>query len=455
MDSECTMPDGSMGRGERRMIGVVADDYTGANDIGVMFAMNGYRCYVYSVYDDASIIDKEADVVVLNTNSRLDPEALAYEKVRAATSTLVKAGCGMFHKKTCSVFRGNIGAEFDAMMDELGADFCAVVLGFPRNGRITRDGLHYVHGRLLEESEFKDDPIHPAKESDLTSILRKQTKRSVALIGSQVVSEGVPAIKAAIEGLRGAFQYVVFDVVSQEALNAIAGALKDERMLAGSSAIGEELPKWLPGRGKGIPRALMARPKREAGTLIVAGSVTPQTRLQVEHARAAGIPALALESEALLDPTRVGGLLDEIAGKAAYEIAEGRDFIVQSENEPEKVRKAKKAAAAAGLDEREAGRLIGSALARITAEVVRRTGLSRLIVLGGETSGNICDALGIIGNLVLKEIAPGVPSVLTIGRAEILMAPKSGSFGKEDFILLANEHLRAIEDDAAAGNEGD
>jgi len=439
------MPKNPMKRGERPLIGVVADDFTGANDIGIMFAMNGYRAFIYSIFDDASMIDRNADVVVLNTNSRLDSAELAYEKVRSATAALVDVGCGMFHKKTCSVFRGNIGAEFDAMMDELGVDFCPVVLGFPKNGRITRDGLHYVHGRLLEDSEFRDDPIHPMKESDLVSILQKQTERPVALIGHEVVSQGVGAIKAAMDQLRGSCRYAIFDVVSQEALHTIAGVLKDVRMLAGSSAIGEELPKWLPGEGRGIPRALLAGRKPEAGTLIVAGSVTPQTRLQVEFAKAVGIPSLVLESEVLLDPSKRDGLIEKIANKAAREITAGRDFIVQSENEPEKVRQAKKAASQAGMDEREAGRLIGSALARITAEVVAGTGLSRLIVLGGETSGNICDALGIAGNMVLKEITPGVPSVLTIGKTEILMAPKSGSFGKEDFIILANEQLKALE----------
>ncbi|HKY54321.1 MAG TPA: four-carbon acid sugar kinase family protein, partial [Anaerolineales bacterium] len=103
------------------------------------------------------------DILILDTNSRLDPPEVAYRKVFAATRELRQAGCRQFHNKTCSVFRGNIGAEFDAMLDALRLDFAVVVLGFPKNGRATVDGIHYVHGKKLEDSEFRHDPIHPMR----------------------------------------------------------------------------------------------------------------------------------------------------------------------------------------------------------------------------------------------------------------------------------------------------
>lgn len=48
-----------------------------------------------------------------------------------------KEGVRQYIDKQCSVFRGNIGAEFDAMLDELQEEFAVVVLGFPDNGRTT------------------------------------------------------------------------------------------------------------------------------------------------------------------------------------------------------------------------------------------------------------------------------------------------------------------------------
>src|SRR5690242_17646742 len=154
-------------------MGVVADDITGSNDIGIMFAKHDYLTRVYSFREDTpSFVTSKnnlntPDILILDTNSRLDPPQLAYDKVFAATHELQQAGCRQFHNKTCSVFRGNIGVEFDAMLDALGLEFAVVVLGFPKNGRTTVDGIHYVHGKRLEDSEFRRDPIHPMLRSDL------------------------------------------------------------------------------------------------------------------------------------------------------------------------------------------------------------------------------------------------------------------------------------------------
>ena len=324
-----------------KMIGVVADDFTGANDIGIMFAKNGYKVLVYSVYGNPSGLDADSDVIILNTNSRLDPPALAYRKVREATSILKAIGCDTFHKKTCSVFRGNIGAEFDAMLDELEEESCAVILGFPKLGRVTRDGIHYVHGVPLEESDFRNDPIHPMRESDLVSILSKQTSRKVGLIPHSVISLGVEATRAAMREAKDTFQYLIFDVLDQEMLNIVAGAVRDVRVLAGSSAIGEELPKWLGKEGKGRKADLSGLRRADLGTLVIAGSVTPQTQRQVRRAIADGMHHFEIKSQALLVSSSRDSMIKECIDLASEAIQSGDAFVVHSENGTEQVAAAK------------------------------------------------------------------------------------------------------------------
>ena len=102
------------------MIGVVADDITGAHDIGSMFVKSGAVVHVFS-YDQGLIPEDISrwqlpDVVILDTDSRFDSPEAAYNKVFGATKLLKELGCRQFYKKTCSVFRGNIGPEFDAML---------------------------------------------------------------------------------------------------------------------------------------------------------------------------------------------------------------------------------------------------------------------------------------------------------------------------------------------------
>ncbi len=113
------------------------------------------------------------------------------------------------------------------MLDALGQEFAIVVLGFPKNGRITRNGVHYVHGKRLEESEFRNDPMHPMTKSNLVDILQSQTHRIVDRIDCTVIDRGAAALREQIERLRGSCNYVILDVTGQEALQTIAEAVSD------------------------------------------------------------------------------------------------------------------------------------------------------------------------------------------------------------------------------------
>ena len=76
------------------------------------------------------------------------------------------------------------------MLDALNEDFAGVVVGFPKNGRQTIDGIHYVRGVKLEESEFRNDPVHPMDRSSLVELLASQTKQRVGLVRYTVVGQG-------------------------------------------------------------------------------------------------------------------------------------------------------------------------------------------------------------------------------------------------------------------------
>jgi uncharacterized protein YgbK (DUF1537 family) len=121
----------------------------------------------------------------------------------------------------------------------------------------------------------------------------------------------------------------------------------------------------------------------------------------------------------------------------------GSSTCVRSENWPEAVVALQTHARAMGLDPREAGRSISSALAEIAQRAVDRTTTRRLVVLGGDTSARVCSALAIEETVVLDELAPGLPSSLVIGERPLLVVLKSGSFGGADFALRAIHHLSA------------
>ncbi|MBN2472395.1 MAG: four-carbon acid sugar kinase family protein [Anaerolineae bacterium] len=429
------------------IMGVVADDITGSNDIGSMFAKSGLLTHIYTYAgpgDYARLAAGHAtpEICILDTNSRLAAPEIAYQKVFAATQELRAAGCGQFFNKTCSVFRGNIGAEFDAMLDALGRDFAVVVLGFPKNGRTTIDGIHYVHGRRLEDSEFQHDPIHPMTHSNLVDILQAQTSRRVARLSHAIVRQGSGALRQHIQQMHGRCHYLILDVTEQADLTTIAGAVYDEPVLCGSSALAEELPAaW----GNAAPaEETLALPAREGvGILCAAGSLMPQTRDQIAYLHRAGALRVALDTLRLFDAGERAQEIEQIARAIAGALQTGQDVVFHAPNDPAAVAATRQAGDRAGLSNTEIADRVSGAIAEVTARVLAQTAQNRLVVAGGETSAAVCEQLGVRGMRVWQEICPGLPSCISLGDPAYLLVLKSGSFGGPDFFQQAIAHLRA------------
>lgn len=419
-------------------LGVVADDITGSNDIGIMVAKAGYRVHIvqHDVFDAAR--HRAADVIVLNTDSRLDSAELAYDKVARATRALAEAGCDQFFNKTCSVFRGNIGAEFDAMLDALGQSFAVVVLGFPRNGRTTIDAIHYVRGVPLENSEFRNDPVHPMRRSNLVDILSAQTRRPVGHIDHRAISAGW--LGQALVDARERYAYVILDVADQRALELIAAAVHDCPVLCGSSALAEVLPAYWPPPPAQAPLDVPLR--NGLGVLCAAGSLTPQTRAQTDYWLTQGWPAYELDVRLLVEPASRAMLVAELIDCGAEHLLHGRDVLIYTSQDDDARADVLALAEARGLSKVEVSRLISTALSDVVAAIVEHTGVNRLLVAGGETSADICRRLGIQAQAVYQEIQPGLPSCLSLDGPPMLLVLKSGSFGSPDFFERALEHLK-------------
>jgi uncharacterized protein YgbK (DUF1537 family) len=427
------------------MIGVVADDITGANDIGIMFAKAGIVTHVYA-YGDFEPRTAFAEggprpgAVILDTNSRLDDAETAYAKVFDAANRLREAGASLFINKTCSVFRGNIGAEFDAMLDALNREFAVVVLGFPKNGRTTVRGIHYVHGRKLEESEFRHDPVHPMTRSSLVDILQGQTRRKVGLTDYATVEQGAQALREHLIRMSGRCSYCIVDVPDQAALRTIAEAVRDDFILCGSSAIAEELAPLLD-----IPReasaALSLERRESCGILCTAGSLMPQTAAQIAHMRDLGTPVFELDSRQLLEDAGRRAAIERLVGEIGACLLRGSHAILHSSRDRSIVEETKRSGIAKGLTVAEVSRIVSDSLAEITVRVTEETGQNRLLIAGGETSAAVCARMGVTGLRVWKEIQTGLPSCVTLTEPRRLLVLKSGSFGSERFFEEGIRHL--------------
>ena len=416
------------------LLGCIADDFTGATDLASMLVRAGMRTVqTIGVPADARLASG-ADAVVVALKSRTIPAAEAVSQSLAALAWLRSAGARQIYFKYCSTFdstpAGNIGPVGDALLDALGADFTIACPAFPENGRTIYKGYLFVGDLLLADSPMKDHPLTPMRDASLVRVLAEQTKRAVGLVEHKTVRRGTGAIRARFDELRtNGTAYAIVDALADEDLMAIGAACADLALVTAGSGIALGLPQNFFAAGLMQPRTDAAQlPDAGGKPAVLAGSCSAATREQVAR-MAARHPAHALDPIAEPDAAR-------LAAKALTTIAPaleaGSPFLVYSTAEPSQV-----AAVQAKLGAERAATLIEEALA-LVAERIVASGVRRLVVAGGETSGAVVKALGVRALAIGPQIDPGVPWTTSVGSdPRIALALKSGNFGAPDFFEKA------------------
>jgi uncharacterized protein YgbK (DUF1537 family) len=408
-------------------IGVIADDFTGATDMGVMLARGGLRASVCVGVpaEDAALLKAEALVVALK--SRTAPAAQAVAQSRAALAWLRQQDAQRFYFKYCSTFdstdAGNIGPVADALLDDLESAFTIVCPAFPQNGRTVYQGHLFVGQNLLSESPMRDHPLTPMRDSNLVRVLSRQTRRRVGLVALATVRAGVAAVGERMQALRASgHAFAVVDAIGDDDLTTIAEAAADHVLLTGGSGLAPCLGPCYQRRGwsHNVPQT-MAQLPIAGRALILAGSCSPATLAQIAVWRARHA-AWQMDVERLLHD-----------GAAEIDRA-WRWLVAQPAADPVLVY------ASARSDARHPDPRAGHVIEQALADLARRgvdAGFARLVVAGGETSGAVVHALGLEVLTVGPEIEPGVPWTFASAPRPLAMALKSGNFGSDTFFLKA------------------
>ncbi len=419
------------------LLGVIADDYTGASDVANVLRQNGLRTVQTIGVPEAGLALPETDAVVVSLKSRSVPAELAVSLSLSAEAWLRAQGAGHVMFKICSTFdstdAGNIGPVTDALRARAGGGPVLVNPAFPETGRSVFQGHLFVNGVPLHESPLRDHPLNPMRDSNLVRVLRRQSASPVGLIPFDVVERGADAVCDALAAV-------------PEAGSAIADAVAARHLdVLGEAALRGPLSTGASGLGAGLARALVRTRARRHDTdpaapaladapgdgaaAILAGSCSAATRRQIDAAAAGGIACHRLDVARLLEGGRQAVVDDALAWAASQD----RTVLIASSDTPDAVRAMQQAHGGA-----EAGHAVEQALADIAERLVAG-GLRRLVVAGGETSGAVVDRLGIRAFSVGGEIAPGVPVLRSLAGAgpALSMALKSGNFGGEDFFLRA------------------
>jgi uncharacterized protein YgbK (DUF1537 family) len=421
-------------------LGCIADDYTGASDLANTLTRQGLRTVqtIGVPSDDLKLPD--VDAVVVSLKSRSIEAGLAVSRSRDAEKWLRGRGARHVLFKICSTFdstdKGNIGPVMDALRADSGDAIVLVTPAFPETGRTVYQGNLFVGAVPLNESPLKDHPLNPMHDSNLVRVLARQSKTKVGLVELAALSRGADAVRARLTDLAGrGIGAAIIDAVFDRDLETIGAVALDHRLSVGASGIGLGLARALVASGKARssgPNAVTGLPVGGPAACL-AGSCSQATLGQIASAERA-MPVLHL------DPDRVVAGKDEARRAVAWaaERINSGPVLIASSSTPEEV---------AALQSRHgrdaAGHAIEQAMADI-AEGLVLSGVHRLVVAGGETSGAVVDRLGIPGFLVGEEIAAGVPVLRAVGarNGEMLLALKSGNFGGPEFFSDALKLMR-------------
>ncbi len=375
-----------------------------------------------------------------------------------------------FHYKICSTFDsspevGNIGTATDIALRYFPSDYVPLVVGAPVLKRYVLFGNLFARVgaetfRLDRHPTMSKHPVTSMRESDLRRHLATQTARPARLLDLFALEAPAAERRARFETLtagRTDAPFILFDTYHDQHLEAIGELLwgagdQDRQLLVGSSGAEYALMAYLQRAGRlGAP--IPPRPPGPAEQLIaVAGSAAPATRDQIRHALDLGFAGIAIEAADLVDPGARPAVEERLFDECLQHLRAGRSIVAYSALGPDdpaigRMRRR--------MEEVQPGENISAILAGAQGHLLRRllaaTGLRRVVVAGGDTSGYVARTLGIRALEALTPIAPGSPLCLAHADDPLIdgleIALKGGQVGDHRYFeaILQGKKLKVEE----------
>jgi uncharacterized protein YgbK (DUF1537 family) len=437
---------------KNRQIVVFADDLTGAMEVG----LQSFPAVVLNNVDSDAVRAASAEptkTIVINTQTRELSAKQTYLVTKEKSSAIsIPEGAATYYKID-STMRAYIGAGLKAFKETLKCDLVVIVPALPQNGRITRNGVHYVmengHAIQVHETQYARDIMTASPTSYIPDIIGYQLGESVQLISLDVVQQGWQNIKTALEKQpQGAV--VAIDAVIPEDLDNIAEAihrLNANALSVGSAGLFRAICRVL---GKPSNRVVpiitdwtqqlpkkRKRNPRDGKVIVIAGSLNQRTNAQIETAIATLSDKLKLLE---LDINKViakgkprateierlrGQILSSLQAKKHIVVRTNRNLLKCGQEEEDDIVKA-------------LGEAINDDL------IIGKSAL--LILTGGQTAYFITQVLGASGIEVEGEIEKFIPvGILIGGKYEgVPVVTKAGGFGSQQVIANILTNLEKV-----------
>jgi len=418
------------------LVGIIADDLTGANDTALQFKKCDAKTKILLDYTIPAENDSNTEIWAISTESRNIDSVDAGERMVETINNLNKnLNLEYFYKKIDSTLRGNIAVETLAMIETLGYDAAIIMPALPSEGRITVGGYHLSRGIPIGKTEMACDPHSPITESHIPSLLQAQLsdeqKCLVDFIGLKTVLNGAgPILMKLNELIKAGKKLIVADVSSMTDIEQIVLAISksgNKILPAGTSATGSILAKlWVHetpdiANVDGVCGAVVPKLPR----LIISGSATQINSNQIEQLEKSydydNIYSIALDVD-----TIINGINDDLVERIISNLDKNNTVLVHSSKLLEKFDGFSEDSLKEELTRAKFSSKITDFLAELTKIILDKRQVM-LITLGGETSYKCCNAISSKELIMKDEVAPAI--ALCVDYKNRWIITKSGNLG--------------------------
>lgn len=377
------------------MITVIADDFTGAAEMGGIALRFGLTVEVQTEFHMPT---SPPDVIVLDTNTRSGSSEYAVKIIEETIKKIGDVSGGFIFKKTDSVLRGHIREELNTILSFMPGKSILLAPANPSSGRIIKTGYYYINGNLLHQSVFSDDPESPVHTSDVLSMLGRSEIDSIQVLknGKDIASEIIAIGEAeSLSQLSNWAKKINNEVIPAGAADFFYAILKEK----GFTELSEPEVR------------IQDRAER---ALFVCGSSLSKAAVILEGLKHDNTTVVEMPCKYLSDAELRSFCDDRWIEETVRSFNSYRNVIIVVGDEIPKGHK-----------------ILGKippCLAKITDEVVRRIPVSDLYIEGGSTASAVIRKLGWNRLIPIHELAPGVIR-MEVGRGKKqFVTVKPGSY---------------------------
>lgn len=413
---------------------LIADDLTGANNVGVMLAKEDLATVTVS-YERPSFPSR-CEVVTVDTDSRYLAADEARARVIAAGQWAIGQGAEILCNRVDNLLRGNIGAETEGVLQSAGSESLAIVTpAFPVLGRCIVDGHLMVNGEPVHTNPVAaNDPFAPVTQSYIPDLIGEQFETEIALAGLKDVDAGASHLANRLSAIAASgARIAVVDAWTDSHVATIAAAMAmlDRKPIAVD-------PGPLSAQYLRACKSARRGERRASKVILSLGSVTPVSHAQFRHL----ISKRGLEP-VWLDPNAVLSSEAECADAIEAAVEEGLSRLVDMavlavttrhiDHAPldldERARKS-------GLTPHALSKRISDALAEATMAIIERSDgtVGGCFPSGGDVTASLFKCAETEAIEVYGDVIPLTAHVAFSGGHldGLRLVTKGGSIGDED-----------------------